>query len=50
MQALLVKSTELSAEDVANSLNVVKENMKKAGKNVCEVKEEADTFEFIIAR
>ena len=50
MQALLVKSTELSAEDVANSLNVVKENMKKVGKNVCEVKEEADTFEFIIAR
>lgn len=50
MQALLVKSTELSAEDVANSLNVVKENMKKAGKNVCEVKEEADTFEFIITK
>ena len=50
MKALLVNATELSEEDVANSLQVVKENMAKAGKNVCEVKEEADTFEFIIVK
>lgn len=50
MKAVLVNATELSEEDVANSLKVVKENMAKAGKNVCEVKEEADTFEFIIVK
>lgn len=48
--SLLVKSTELSQDDIVASLNVVIDNMKKVGKNVCEVKEEAETFEFVIAK
>lgn len=47
---LLSKSTELSQEDIVSSLNVVIDNMKKVGKNVCEVKEEEETFEFVITK
>ena len=50
IKQVLKQKTQLSDEDILASLNVVKENMKKTGKNTCEVKEEKETFDFIIVK
>lgn len=50
IKQILKQKTQLSDEDILASLNVVKENMKKTGKNTCEVKEEKETFDFIIVK
>ena len=50
MKAMLTEKTQLSEADVDTAMNVVKENMKKSGKNTCEIKEENDTFDFVITK
>lgn len=50
MVQILVEKTDLEESDVSESLNVVLSSMKKSGKKICEVKEEDDTFDFIILK
>ena len=50
VRKLLQDKTALSNEDVESALRVVKDNMTKVGKHVCEVKEEEETFDFIIVK
>lgn len=50
VRKLLQDKTALSNEDVESALKVVKDNMTKVGKHVCEVKEEEETFDFIIVK
>ena len=50
VRKLLQDKTALSNEDVESALRVVKDNMTKVGKHVCEVKEVEETFDFIIVK
>ena len=50
IKQLLKQKTELQEEEILASLEVVKENLKKLGKTTCEVKEENDSFDFIIIK
>ena len=50
MKSMLSEKTQLSEADVDTAMKVVKENMKKVGKASCEIKEENDTFDFVITK
>jgi nucleoid DNA-binding protein len=50
MKTMLSEKTQLSEADVDTAMKVVKENMKKVGKASCEIKEENDTFDFVITK
>lgn len=47
---VLQSKTSLTADDISSSLNVVKLNMKRLNKTEVEVKEEADSFNFVILK
>lgn len=48
--AVLKNKTSLSDGDITSSLNVVKMNMQKLHKTEVEIKEEADSFNFVILK
>ena len=50
IRKLLGEKTSLDEADIAAAIHVVKENMKKAGKKVCDVKEDKESFDFIILK
>lgn len=50
IRKLLGEKTSLDEADIAAAIHVVKENMKKAGKKVCDVKEDNESFDFIILK
>ena len=50
MKGMLAEKTELSENDVETAMCVVKENMKKSGKNTCEIKDEEDSINFVITK
>lgn len=50
IKKLLGEKTSLDEADIAAAIHVVKENMKKAGKKVCDVKEDNESFDFIILK
>ena len=47
---LLKHRTNLPDNQIVSALNVVKNNMEKLGKTTCEIKEEEDTFDFVILK
>lgn len=47
---VLEEKTQLSVEDINSSLNVVIDNMKKFNQTTCEVKEDQETFDFVIVK
>ena len=47
---LLQHRTNLPDNQIVSALNVVKNNMEKLGKTTCEIKEEEDTFDFVILK
>ena len=50
MKQLLKQKTDLPEDQILASLNVVKANMSKLGKTTCEVKEENESFDFVIIK
>ena len=50
IKKLLGDKTKLDSADIEAALHVVKENMRKAGKTVCDVREDDQSFDFIILK
>ena len=50
MKQLFKQKTDLPEDQILASLNVVKANMSKLGKTTCEVKEENESFDFVIIK
>ena len=47
---MLQTKTELSANEIVSSLEIVKTNLAKVNKTTCEIKETKETYDFIILK